>query len=234
MGSLSPGRTGPRCFPRRRDPVTRGSLRPAQAAAEIHLGPYRLPGTAPFPWLDGQPARQAGHQPQATARFRLGIPWSVGPGRRQAWNSTVSSSIRAASRKKAGYRVSATYAVLAVPDLLQTEEYARTMFTVWRPRRREDEIEEMVAARLARHRIYERKPAPTLSFVIEKSVLERPFGGVDVLRGWSTSSCGHRRCPLPNPCVTSRSCCKESYEHRAVPGTVAPLVQVQLQRWRRW
>lgn len=28
-----------------------------------------------------------------------------------------------------------TYAVLAVPGLLQTEEYARTMFTVWRPRR---------------------------------------------------------------------------------------------------
>ncbi|CAL9458456.1 hypothetical protein SUDANB58_02597 [Streptomyces sp. enrichment culture] len=75
------------------------------------------------------------------------------------------------------------YAVLAVPGLLQTEEYARTMFTVWRPRRREDEIEEMVAARLARHGIYGRKPAPTLSFVIEESVLERPFGGADVLRG---------------------------------------------------
>ncbi|CAL9500992.1 helix-turn-helix domain-containing protein [Streptomyces sp. enrichment culture] len=75
------------------------------------------------------------------------------------------------------------YAVLAVPGLLQTEEYARTMFTVRRPRRREDEIEQMVAARMARHKIYERKPAPTLSFVIEESVLERPFGGVDVLRG---------------------------------------------------
>ncbi|EFE68744.1 DNA-binding protein [Streptomyces viridosporus ATCC 14672] len=80
------------------------------------------------------------------------------------------------------------YAVLAVPGLLQTEEYARTMFTVWRPRRREDEIEQMVAARMARHGIYERKPAPTLSFVIEesvleRSVLERPFGGTDVLRG---------------------------------------------------
>ncbi|MYQ30984.1 helix-turn-helix domain-containing protein [Streptomyces sp. SID4956] len=75
------------------------------------------------------------------------------------------------------------YAVLAVPGLLQTEEYARTMFTVWRPRRREDEIEQMVAARMARHKIYERKPAPTLSFVIEESVLERPFGGADVLRG---------------------------------------------------
>lgn len=41
----------------------------------------------------------------------------------------------------------------------------------------------MVAARMARHKLYERKPAPTLSFVIEQSVLERPFGGASVLRG---------------------------------------------------
>ncbi|WP_432054727.1 helix-turn-helix domain-containing protein [Streptomyces sp. bgisy022] len=75
------------------------------------------------------------------------------------------------------------YAVLAVPGLLQTGEYARTMFTVWRPRRREDEIEQMVAARMARHGIYGRRPAPTLSFVIEESVLSRPVGGVEVLRG---------------------------------------------------
>ncbi|MBA2949903.1 helix-turn-helix domain-containing protein [Streptomyces himalayensis] len=75
------------------------------------------------------------------------------------------------------------YAVMAVPGLLQTEEYAGTMFTVWRPRRTEAEIDQMVAARLARHKIYERKPAPTLSFVIEEAVLQRPFGGASVLRG---------------------------------------------------
>ncbi|MFD7918653.1 Scr1 family TA system antitoxin-like transcriptional regulator [Streptomyces sp. NPDC059740] len=75
------------------------------------------------------------------------------------------------------------YAAVAVPGLLQTEEYARTMFTVWRPRRTEAEIEQMVAARMARHAIHERRPAPTLSFVIEESVLQRPFGGPQVLRG---------------------------------------------------
>ncbi|MCP3816746.1 helix-turn-helix domain-containing protein [Streptomyces sp. A3M-1-3] len=75
------------------------------------------------------------------------------------------------------------YAVMAVPGLLQTEEYARTMFTVWRPRRHEAEIEQMVAARLARRALFDRKPAPTLSFVIEEAVLQRPFGGVQVLRG---------------------------------------------------
>jgi transcriptional regulator with XRE-family HTH domain len=75
------------------------------------------------------------------------------------------------------------YAALAVPGLLQTEEYARTMFTVWRPRRGEAEIEQMVVARMARHKIFERSPSPSLSFVIEESVLARPFGGADVLRG---------------------------------------------------
>ncbi|MCP9986558.1 helix-turn-helix domain-containing protein [Streptomyces sudanensis] len=75
------------------------------------------------------------------------------------------------------------YAPLIVPGMLQTEEYARTMFTVWRPRRSETEIEQMVSARLERHRLFDRKPAPVLSFVLEEAVLQRPIGGVDVLRG---------------------------------------------------
>lgn len=75
------------------------------------------------------------------------------------------------------------YAALAVPGLLQTPEYARTMFTVWRPRRHEAEIEPMVSARMSRHAIFDRRPAPTLSFVIEEAVLQRPFGSGDILRG---------------------------------------------------
>ncbi|WP_432094364.1 helix-turn-helix domain-containing protein [Streptomyces sp. bgisy100] len=75
------------------------------------------------------------------------------------------------------------YAPLVVPGMLQTEDYARTMFTVRRPRRADAEIEQMVLARLARHALFDRKPAPTLSFVIEEAALQRPFGGVQVLRG---------------------------------------------------
>ncbi|WP_103543211.1 helix-turn-helix transcriptional regulator [Streptomyces sp. SM1] len=75
------------------------------------------------------------------------------------------------------------YAPLIVPGMLQTEDYARTMFTVWRPRRSEAEIEQMVSARLERHKLFDRKPAPVLSFVLEEAVLQRPIGGVDVLRG---------------------------------------------------
>jgi transcriptional regulator with XRE-family HTH domain len=75
------------------------------------------------------------------------------------------------------------YAPLIFPGMLQTEEYARTMFTVRRPRRNDAEIEQMVAARLARHALFDRRPSPVLSFVLEEAVLQRPIGGMDVLRG---------------------------------------------------
>ncbi|MBP0459491.1 helix-turn-helix domain-containing protein [Streptomyces montanisoli] len=75
------------------------------------------------------------------------------------------------------------YSSLIVPGMLQTEAYARTMFTVRRPRRNESEIEQMVAARMARHSLFERKPSPVLSFVLEEALLQRPIGGHEVLRG---------------------------------------------------
>jgi transcriptional regulator with XRE-family HTH domain len=75
------------------------------------------------------------------------------------------------------------YATKAVPGLLQAEEYARAVFTMWRPLLAQDVIEERVAARLARQEIFARMPQPTISFVIEESVLRRPLGGRAVMRG---------------------------------------------------
>jgi hypothetical protein len=45
-----------------------------------------------------------------------------------------------------------------------------------------DEVERGTAARMARKAIFEREPAPTLSFVQEQVTLERPLGGKMVLR----------------------------------------------------
>ncbi|GAA3080242.1 helix-turn-helix transcriptional regulator [Streptomyces roseofulvus] len=70
-----------------------------------------------------------------------------------------------------------------VNGLLQTEEYARAVFTMRRPLLSEDTIEERVQARLARQGIFIRQPLPTTSFVIEESVLTRPLGGGGVMRG---------------------------------------------------
>ncbi|MER6956398.1 helix-turn-helix transcriptional regulator [Streptomyces sp. NPDC000618] len=75
------------------------------------------------------------------------------------------------------------YATQAVPGLLQTQEYARAVFAMWRPELDEEVVEQRLAARLARQEIFSRRPAPHLSFVIEEAVLLRPLGGEAVWRG---------------------------------------------------
>ncbi|OWA12496.1 transcriptional regulator [Streptomyces sp. CS113] len=75
------------------------------------------------------------------------------------------------------------YATKAVPGLLQSEEYARAVFTMWRPLLPDEVIDERVTARLARQAIFARSPQPTLSFVIEEAVLRRPLGGRTVMWG---------------------------------------------------
>ncbi|MCX4583554.1 helix-turn-helix transcriptional regulator [Streptomyces sp. NBC_01481] len=66
--------------------------------------------------------------------------------------------------------------------LLQAEEYARALIETWRPAYSEDEVERMVAARMARRPIFDRSPAPALTFVQEEVTLRRPIGGRMVLR----------------------------------------------------
>ncbi|MEU7300782.1 helix-turn-helix transcriptional regulator [Streptomyces sp. NPDC048304] len=69
-----------------------------------------------------------------------------------------------------------------IHGLLQTAEYVRTMFEMRQPALAEDVVERETAARVARQAIFEREPAPTLSFVQEQVTLERPYGGKMVLR----------------------------------------------------
>ncbi|KDQ67880.1 helix-turn-helix domain-containing protein [Streptomyces halstedii] len=69
------------------------------------------------------------------------------------------------------------YSNQAVPGLLQTEEYARSLFTQRRPLLDEETIERRLADRLARQQLFERWPAPTMTYVLEEVVLQRPLGG---------------------------------------------------------
>ncbi|MEU7280406.1 helix-turn-helix transcriptional regulator [Streptomyces sp. NPDC045431] len=66
--------------------------------------------------------------------------------------------------------------------VLQTEEYARALLKTRRPAYSDDELERMVAARVVRQSVFERTPAPELSFVQEEVTLRRPVGGRMVLR----------------------------------------------------
>ncbi len=75
------------------------------------------------------------------------------------------------------------YAAQAVPGLLQTEDYARAVFRMRRPLLDDEVVDQRVTARVARQTIFCRRPLPTLSFVVEESVLRRPVGGKSVMRG---------------------------------------------------
>ncbi|MGY0490768.1 helix-turn-helix domain-containing protein [Streptomyces sp. WG-D5] len=71
-----------------------------------------------------------------------------------------------------------------VPGLLQTEEYARAVFdagTVGRSR--PDEVDRHIDLRMARQSLLDREESPNLWVVMDETVLLRPPGGPDVLRG---------------------------------------------------
>ncbi|SDD97741.1 helix-turn-helix domain-containing protein [Streptomyces prasinopilosus] len=74
------------------------------------------------------------------------------------------------------------YVCHSISGLLQTPEHARAAFESRQPPYSEDEVERMVAARVARQSIFNKKPAPVLSFVLEEAPLHRPLGGTMVWR----------------------------------------------------
>ncbi|MFJ7270768.1 helix-turn-helix domain-containing protein [Streptomyces sp. NPDC099050] len=74
------------------------------------------------------------------------------------------------------------YDPLNIHGLLQTPEYARGLLLMRRPAYTEDDVERMVAGRVARQAIFEKDPAPELSFVLEEWTLRRPLGGRPLLR----------------------------------------------------
>ncbi|MGV9288038.1 helix-turn-helix domain-containing protein [Streptomyces sp. NPDC003719] len=74
------------------------------------------------------------------------------------------------------------YVCSSVPGLLQTPEHARALLESWQPAYSPEDLERRVAARMARRAIYDRCPAPALSFVMEEATLRRRVGGTMVRR----------------------------------------------------
>ncbi|MFG3134859.1 helix-turn-helix domain-containing protein [Streptomyces sp. NPDC048211] len=75
-----------------------------------------------------------------------------------------------------------SYAGVVIDGLLQTEAYARALYGERRPAYTEEQVDRLVAARMARQSVFERRPAPLLTFVQEEATLRRPTGGKNVLR----------------------------------------------------
>ncbi|NEB76753.1 helix-turn-helix domain-containing protein [Streptomyces sp. SID14478] len=64
-----------------------------------------------------------------------------------------------------------------IHGLLQTEGHMRALYSGWLPAYSTVELERGVAARLGRRAIFERDPAPAMSFVQEEATLVRRVGG---------------------------------------------------------
>ena len=76
-----------------------------------------------------------------------------------------------------------TYEPQVVPGLLQTEGYVRAITAASFPSEQEEESERRVALRLARQDLLKRPAPPEYWVVLEETVLRRPIGGQDVMRG---------------------------------------------------
>lgn len=76
-----------------------------------------------------------------------------------------------------------TWEPLVIPGLLQTESYARQVITGANPGRPEAEIEQRVAARMARQDIWNRTdpPPPMMPVIIGEAALRRRLGGERVM-----------------------------------------------------
>lgn len=71
-----------------------------------------------------------------------------------------------------------TFESQIIPALLQTEEYARAMLAPVRP----DDLADLVAARMTRQAILERRDPPHTWFIVDEQALRRKIGGPAVMR----------------------------------------------------
>ncbi|MFJ7075638.1 Scr1 family TA system antitoxin-like transcriptional regulator [Streptomyces sp. NPDC098781] len=90
---------------------------------------------------------------------------------------------RGFSELEAGAVTICSYETLVVDGLFQTEDYARALIGGSYPPVSEQKREELVEARLARRALFVRDPAPMIELILEESVLRRPFGSREALRG---------------------------------------------------
>jgi len=91
--------------------------------------------------------------------------------------------VRALAKLEAQAVEIGVYECNIIAGLLQTPEHVRSVIEAAQPPYSPDDVERMVAARLARQSVFDRDPAPSIHFVLEEAVLRRPIGGTMAWRG---------------------------------------------------
>jgi hypothetical protein len=79
-------------------------------------------------------------------------------------------------------RVLRIFEHVLIPGLLQTPEYARAVLGK-RPHTTDDEIDSLLAVRLARQEILTRDDPPLLYVLLDEAVMNRPVGTAEVMHG---------------------------------------------------
>ena len=90
--------------------------------------------------------------------------------------------------------------VVSIPGLLQTEEYARALFSSNAPRPPAEEVEARVEHRMRRKAIFERTQPPELTVLIHEAALRMRFGGRKVVK----AQLNHLNQAADRPYVTLR------------------------------
>ena len=124
--------------------------------------------------------------------------------------------VRALAKMEAKAVEIGVYECSNIHGLLQTPEHARALLESWKPAYSPEDLERLVAARVARQSIYERTPAPALGFVLEEATLHRRVGGTMVRRQQFERLLGVGR--LPN--VTLQVMPLDSAPHPGMSGRI--------------
>ncbi len=99
--------------------------------------------------------------------------WTRQPGLPQLWRSLIDFEAKATRIQN--------YEALVVPGLLQTAEYTRAIIQGVAPTVSEAELDNLVAARMARQTVLARSSAPQFFAVVDEGALRRPVGGPGVM-----------------------------------------------------
>lgn len=99
--------------------------------------------------------------------------WTRQPGLPQLWRSLIDFEAKATRIQN--------YEALFVPGLLQTAEYIRAIVQGIAPAITEAELDNLVAARMARQAVLTRANAPQFIAVVDEGALRRPIGEPGVM-----------------------------------------------------
>jgi hypothetical protein len=105
------------------------------------------------------------------------------PGWWHSYDDVLPSWFRIAVGLEESASLIRAYEPQVVPGLLQTEGYARSITAASFPDATAEETSRRVALRLARQELLTRAGAPRYWVVMDETVLRRPLGGQDVMRG---------------------------------------------------